>query len=131
MAAAQHNFKIEQGDRYEVVISVVDANGTDIDCTQYTWTMKIRNLANPDGSDGGGNTVYCDISSLYSSSQAHITSGLGTISIIIPTAVSKILDFSQSQDQGVYDLHYTDSSGERRRLLQGIAVLEGSATRDL
>jgi len=131
MPAGKYNFVIEQGSTFSLNLQYLDSNGDTVDLSDFSGRMQIRPTKASD-------TVYLTLSSSlnpdgtglnFSGSNGDQPPTSGSIGIIISSATSSLLTFSE---EAYYDLEiYSGSSASPYtvRLIEGQVKLSTEVTR--
>lgn len=116
MAAATHNFLIEQGTTFTKSFIWKDSNGTVINLTGFTARMQFRqNISS--------SSVL--LSATTENSKIVITGAEGKVTINLSASDTAALNFSTA----VYDLELISSASEVTRLVGGTVTLSLEVTR--
>lgn len=116
MAAAVHNFTIEQGVTFSKSFIWKDSNEDVIDLTGFSARMQVRQSVN-------SSTVL--LSATTANSKLTITAAEGKVTLSLTDAETSALSF----DFGVYDLELVASDDEVTRLVQGSITVSKEVTR--
>ena len=121
MAAAAHNFVIEQGATFNPVLRLVEKTTQNpIDITGSDFKMQIRE----EDQDG---TVIVELS-ITNSRIVIVDASDGKFQLVLTDTETDAFTADQFQD-AVYDLEWKDSAGVVKRLLQGCVGLVLNITR--
>jgi hypothetical protein len=116
MAAASHDFTIEQGVTTSKSFVWKDSEGTVIDLTGYSARMQIR------ASIDSTSTL---LSATNANGQLVITAAQGKVTLTLTATETAALDFST----GVYDLELVSGAGVVTRLVEGSVTLSKEVTK--
>lgn len=116
MAAASHDFTIEQGVTTAKSFVWKDSAGDVIDLTGYTARMQIR------ASLDATSTL---LSATNANGQLVITAAQGKVTLTLTATETAALSFST----GVYDLELVSSGGVVTRLVEGTITLSKEVTK--
>ena len=106
--SARYDFTIEQGTDWSLPITWKDANDTAIDNTGYVFYLQANS----------GNTTVID---LWSPDDGITLGGSdGVITFVLDKTATAALSF----DTAAYNVEYTDSQGDRKRLMKGYITLD-------
>lgn len=116
MAAASHDFTIEQGVTTAKAFIWKDSAGDVIDLTGYTARMQIRETI-------ASNSTL--LSATNANGQLVITAAQGKVTLTLTATETAALSFTT----GVYDLELISGSGTVTRLVEGTVTLSKEVTR--
>jgi hypothetical protein len=119
MPASQHNFSIDQGSSFSLVLTNKDDNGNVIDLSNYCARL-IMTASN------GTQYVFSTENVNLSNYKFYIEGNLGKISLLIPAVTTNSYTF----DSAKYDLelqspndHYVDGGKYTERILYGVITI--------
>lgn len=116
MAAASHDFTIEQGVTTSKSFVWKDSEGTVIDLTGYSARMQIRSSID---------STTTLLSATNANGQLVITAAQGKVTLTLTATETAALDFST----GVYDLELVSNAGVVTRLVEGSVTLSKEVTK--
>ncbi len=119
MAASEHNFSIDQGSSFSLVLTNKDSDGNVVDITGYCARLIMTTSA--------GNTHIFDTENVdYSQYKFTIDGPLGKITLLIPASSTNAYTFNSAK----YDLelqspddHYVGGGKYTERLLYGLITI--------
>lgn len=119
MAASEHNFSIDQGSSFTLVLTNKDNDGNIIDLTNYCARLTMTTSK--------GDTLVFDTDNVnYAAYKFLVEGNLGKITLFIPASVTNTYTF----DNAKYDLelqspndHYASGGKYTERILYGVITI--------
>ena len=123
MAAAVYNIEIDQGSRFQMIVTVRDSTNALVDLTGYEFAGKIK-------ADVTTTAVaefdYEILNQVSAKGQVRLyIPSTETAAIIVPPVRGEVRPTASF----IYDIEYGPAAGEKERLLQGTATVSAEVTK--